>query len=210
MSYAFFRSTLFPLFLKNVKAVEGLEHIPHRGPFVIAANHVSYIEPAIIGMLVNRVTHQKAYSLTKDGVWQLFHKLGLADFLGMVHVEPGQKERCIGECLKKLQQGYPVVIFPEGTRNPSPALLKAKTGVARLALLSGVPIIPVGYRGPPGMTTGEAIRNTFGDTKSITVRVGNPLTFPKQVSVHEHARLEEVAKTIMRAIAPLCKKNYPF
>lgn len=208
MAYPVLRRTFFPLVTRAVRTVEGEEHIPRHGPFIVAANHVSYVEPAVLSALVILRTQQKVYALTKESIWKIFHALRLADWFGMVRVDPHHRDQCLSACLAELQSGNPVLIFPEGTRNPGPALQRGKTGVARLALLSGAPVIPVGYEGPPGMTTLEAVRNTLFRPPSIRIRIGAPLHFQSVPTITSHAQLEQVTTTIMETLAQLCGKPY--
>lgn len=211
MAYGVFRKTIIPILLRRLGSVEGVENIPARGPFLVAANHVSYIEPALISMLAIQRTGQKVYSLTKDGIWRFFRKLGMADRLGMVRLDPEARERCVDDCVAKLHEGYPVVIFPEGTRNRSETLLRAKTGVARIALRSSVPVVPIGYRGPAGMTTAEAVRNALFSAKNIHIRVGQPMAFTQEAREPlTNELLHRVADTIMRRIAELAGSQYPY
>ncbi len=211
MAYAPLRTTLTPWLLHRLGTLEGVEHIPRTGPFLVAANHVSYSEPALIGALINWRTTQKVFSPTKQSIYSIFQKFHLTNYLGMVLVPHADKSRVVENCLVKLREGFPVVIFPEGKRNPEGTMSEARTGVARLALLSGVPVIPIGYRGPTGRTMVEAARNVLMRTKELHIRVGVPLTFSANGSTPiTKELLTETTRTIMHAVASLAGTTYPF
>lgn len=211
MAYALFRTTLTPWMLHRLGALEGVEHIPRTGPFIVAANHVSYIEPALVGALINWRTTQKVFSPTKESIYSIFRAFHLTNYLGMVLVPEADKSRVVGNCLVKLHEGFPVMIFPEGTRSPSGIMSEARTGAARLALLSGAPVIPIGYQGPPGRTMVEATRNILLRAKESRIRVGAPLTFSANGSTPiTKELLTETTRTIMHAVAALAGTTYPY
>lgn len=212
MAYPIIRRTLVPWVLSKLGKIDGLEHLPHRGPFIMVANHVSYAEPPIIATLIVNATHQRVYSLTKYAVWKLFRLFFLADWLGMIPVEPWQRASCLVHAQKKLEGGNPVMIFPEGTRNPDSATLrKGKTGAARLAVATGAPVLPLGYHGPLAPHPIASTMSFMTKRRSMLLRVGPPLLFPvvapDQVT---HDLLNETTTTIMHAISALCGKPYPY
>lgn len=211
MAYTLLRTTLAPWFLHRLGTLEGVEHIPRTGPFIVAANHVSYIEPALIGALINWRTAQKVFSPTKESIYSIFQKFRLTNYLGMILVPKEDKSRVVENCLIKLCEGFPVMIFPEGARSPAGTMSEARTGAARLALLSGAPVVPVGYRGPIGRTMVEAIRNILMRTKESRIRVGAPLTFSAngQPPITKEL-LTETTRTIMHAVAALAGTTYPY
>ncbi|MBI2495856.1 MAG: 1-acyl-sn-glycerol-3-phosphate acyltransferase [Candidatus Omnitrophica bacterium] len=119
--------------------VRGQKHVPQRGGFVVASNHVSYLDPPLIGVACPRQLSFMARS-------SLFGHLPLGAFLRAVHVIPiARGERDMGairEALSRLRHGDGVAIFPEGGRQLSGALGAAKRGVGLLAAAARVPIVP--------------------------------------------------------------------
>ena len=119
--------------------VRGQEHVPKRGGFVVASNHVSYLDPPLIGVACPRQLSFMARS-------SLFGHLLLGAFLRAVHVIPiarGESDMgAIREALSRLRHGEGVAIFPEGGRQLSGALGAAKRGVGFLAATARVPIVP--------------------------------------------------------------------
>lgn len=204
--------TVLPLLrslLAKVGSIDGAENIPDHGPFILASNHVSYLEPALLSFLAVERTQSSIYSIAKKPIWKLFRMLGLADWMGLVPVDPEDKNKCIDLCVEKLNAGFPVLIFPEGHRNYAEELQRGKTGVARLALRTGVPVIPIGYIGPKGGSATGTLGHLFKRGKQIHIHVGKPLTFSKMEQLTPE-RLHSTTDEIMRSIAQLSQKAYPY
>ena len=115
--------------------VEGREHVPKTGPFVLAANHVSYIDPVVLGVACPRPIHFMAKA-------ELFRipVLGfLIRELGAFPVQRGAADRsAIRRALRILNDGGVVGVFPEGTRNRRGEVLNPQGGAALIALKAGV------------------------------------------------------------------------
>ena len=152
--------------------VRGQGHVPKRGGFIVASNHVSYLDPPIIGVACPRQLSFMARS-------SLFGQLLLGAFLRAIHVIPiARGESDIGairEALSRLRRGEGVAIFPEGGRQLSGTLGAAKRGVGLLAATARVPIIPAVVTGtfqalPPGSDRlhPAKIRVAFGPAISYT------------------------------------------
>ncbi|GAC1411410.1 MAG: lysophospholipid acyltransferase family protein [Actinomycetota bacterium] len=133
--------------------LEGLENVPTDGPVILAANHNSFIDSIFLPIVVPRnvVFLGKSDYFGKWYSW--FFKWG-----GVIPVrrEGGKaSEAALNAGAEALRRGSAVAIYPEGTRSPDGRLYRGKTGVARMALRVGCPIIPVGIIGtreaqPPG------------------------------------------------------------
>ncbi len=134
------------------RTVIGLENIPARGSFIIACNHVSNLDPFIVGIsLIRRVSFVAKEELFKKkflgfvlAAWGAFPiNRGSADF------------RALREALRRIKGGRPIVIFPEGTRRVDNSTQEPEQGVGFIARKSGVPVIPAFIDGsdkvlPPG------------------------------------------------------------
>lgn len=122
------------------------ENIPQTGGgLIVAANHQTYIDPFWLSIPIRRPLRFLAWDAAFG--WPLVGK-----FIGFFGAWPLQLEgsdpRAIRRTLQWLREGGAVVIFPEGGRgNPSGDMLRFKGGAVRLALESGVPILPVTIRG---------------------------------------------------------------
>lgn len=212
MAYPIMRRTFFDLFTRRFDShVEGWEHLPATGAYIIAANHVSYLDPMILFSIFVRKTHRKIFFLTKDDVTKASGER-LSNYFGMIPVAlNGEKSKALDPAIQKLNEGNVIGIFPEGSRNTERILQKGKTGAVRLALATGVPIIPTGFFGPPGWTKRETAKNYFLRGKEVAVRFGAPLDFSQyrnQPVTHE--LLTTLTRTLMQRISERCGKSYPF
>ena len=123
--------------------VEGLEHIPRQGPLILASNHVSYIDPPIIGSNVPRVVN----FLARDS---LFRVPGLGWLFRQLNTVPVDRESGaagLKAILDRLQAGGSIIVFPEGTRSPDGRPLRAKAGVGLTVIKSTAPVVPVRLEG---------------------------------------------------------------
>ncbi len=111
------------------------------GAKIIAANHPSTTDPFFVAAMVR----QQAFIMIKD---VLFQVPVLGEYLrrsGHISVKAGQGQEAIDEAMRQLKAGRNIIIFPEGAISPlEGGFHKAHTGVARLALMSGAPVVPVG------------------------------------------------------------------
>jgi len=166
------RAVLQPFFLVYFRLQRiGMEHVPKDGALIIAANHRSFMDPWVIGMMLRRPIYYVAKT-------ELFHRRISAWFLnalGAFPVARGQGDRDAMEAARRiLERGGVVVIFPEGTRTRPGALGTPKRGVGRLALETGAPVVPVALIGT------EAVRNRWRiRPHKVRIRAGRPLRFPQ-------------------------------
>ncbi len=120
--------------------VVGCENVPD-GPCIVAANHVSYLDPFSMGFIDSRQFSVVARdTLMKNA---LAKKLLLN--MNAIPIKRGESGNLgvFREILSQIRSGRSVIIFPEGTRSPDGRLQKGKAGVGFLAMKSGVPILPV-------------------------------------------------------------------
>ncbi len=126
--------------------MEGVERVPRRGPAIVVGNHLSYLDPLAHGYFVERAGRRPRF-LAKV---ELFENPLLGTILrgmGQIPVHRGTRDqRPLEEAAAALERGEVVVIYPEGTSTaggPDFAPGPGKTGAVRLALATGVPILPV-------------------------------------------------------------------
>jgi len=179
--------------------IAGLEHIPKSGPFLIAANHASHLDPPFIG---SQVPRQIAFFARKT-LW----KPGLAswwlDSVGCIPVDRdgGSDISAIKRVLQTLQSGKALILFPEGTRSPDGQLQPPKAGVGLIACKTQVPVLPVRiFNSHVAFGRGGKLR--VGTPVSITF---GPLVHPRdyddpKTGKERYLRASEV---IMKAIASL-------
>ncbi len=190
--------------------VEGVENVPARGPAILAANHLSYADWLFMPLALDRrVTFvAKSDYFTGAGVrgWaqRRFFK-----GTGQVPIDRSggrASEGALRAGLKVLQRGELFGIFPEGTRSHDGRLYKGRTGVARLVLESGVPVVPVGLIGtdviaPPG--------KVLAKVTSPTIRFGRPLDFSRYAGLAEDRFiLRSVTDEVVYAIMELSGQTY--
>lgn len=131
---------------------QGLEHVPQEGGVILAANHISHADPVALADYIVYGTGRSARFLAKS---TLFKK---RTFVGAVmrgagqipvHRHTADASLALKDAVAALQHGECIAIYPEGTvsRDPQKWPMLAKTGVARLALLSGVPVVPIAQWG---------------------------------------------------------------
>jgi len=148
VAYGLLKSFLLPvLTLLFRPKVRGLRNVPSSGPVIIASNHLSFSDSIFMPLVVPRkVTFlAKSEYFTSPGLKGLAKKLTFIA-LGQVAVDRAggsRSEAALLTGLSVLAEGGCLGIYPEGTRSPDGRLYRGRTGVARLAMESGAPIVPV-------------------------------------------------------------------
>jgi 1-acyl-sn-glycerol-3-phosphate acyltransferase len=160
--------------------VEGLEHIPHTGPAILASNHLAVADSFYLPLVVRRrITFlAKAEYFTGTGLkgWFLRWFYSTTGQVPIDRTDADTAQAALNTAMRLLNEGRLLGMYPEGTRSPDGRLYKGKTGLARLALHTGVPVIPVAMIGtdvvnPPGSKMWK-----FG---RVTVRFGAPMEFSR-------------------------------
>jgi len=169
--------------------VEGAENLPRQGGVVIAANHISYWDPVVVGCAFKR----RVFFLAKEELFRIPFFATLITKLGAFPVRrEAMDRRALRLATEKLAAGNPVVVFPEGTRSHTGELLQPHLGAALLAIRGGVPILPV------------AVYGTRGIIGKVRVRVGKPIYFPELYGTKpSKASLAAVSSHVMEKIAEL-------
>lgn len=130
--------------------VTSVEHVPLEGPVVVAANHVSVLDGVALALVIGQRRSRMTRFLTAA---EFFRKPIYAWALRLYRQIPIRRgegdEGALDEALRTVRTGALAGIFPEGKVNPSPegTLQRGRTGVARVALATGAPIVPVGIWG---------------------------------------------------------------
>jgi 1-acyl-sn-glycerol-3-phosphate acyltransferase len=183
--------------------VEGLHHIPSSGPAILASNHLAVMDSFFLPLVVRRrITFlAKAEYFTGTGLKGWFHRwfFNAAGQVPIDRTDADAAQAALNTAERLLGQGKLLGMYPEGTRSPDGRLYKGKTGLARLALETGVPVIPVAMIGtnvvnPPGTSM---LR--FG---RVTVRFGKPMDFSRFEGLEgnrfiERAVIDEVIYELM-------------
>ena len=132
--------------------VEGREHVPATGPFILSAVHRSNIDTP----LVAAVTRRRLRYMGKQEMWKIRQIGWFFSAMGGFPVNRGTADRdALRRCAEVLRGGEPLVLFPEGTRRSGPVVEDLFDGAAYLATKVGAPILPVGIGGSePAMPKG--------------------------------------------------------
>ena len=184
--------------------VSGLEHIPAEGPFVLASNHLSFLDSVILQALPARPVHffAKAEYFTAPGLKGRAARW-FFESVGSIPVQRGEQAASVAaleDLVALLEEGHGVGIYPEGTRSRDGRLYRGRTGAAWLALTTGAPVVPVGLRDTQHLQP--------PDTRAIrphrfTVAVGEPLDFGHPGRRHTLPQRRDATAAIMDAIAAL-------
>ena len=142
----------FPALIKSIMKRDwhGHEHIPRSGGVIVAANHLSYADWAAMALFIYEAGRYPAFLIKSSA----FNVKVIGPFLhaaGQFPVNRGSADAALvlGDAERGLARGECLIFYPEGTATRDPQLwpMVAKTGVARLALATGVPVIPVAQWG---------------------------------------------------------------
>jgi 1-acyl-sn-glycerol-3-phosphate acyltransferase len=183
--------------------VRGREYLPASGPVILAGNHLGPIDPVLAGI-------HMPWPVEPMALIDLFRVPGTGTLLRWYGVIPVNRDAHDGGAMRlaldALAQGRVVGILPEGRMSRSGALERARTGVAYLALTSGVPVVPAAVTGTERALTD--LRR--GRRPRLTLAIGPPLRFAPETLAGpgKHARLREVTDEIMYRVAELLPPEY--
>jgi 1-acyl-sn-glycerol-3-phosphate acyltransferase len=201
--------TARPLLLLALQPkVTGVENIPPAGGAVLACNHLSVADEYIMGASIHRhiAFWAKSEYFHGTGLGGWFMR-GLMNGLGAIEVnrEGGRAAlTALDAAIPALQAGDLVGVYPEGTRSPDGRLYRGRTGAARLALLAGVPVIPVGVVGTDKV---QPIGSHFPRLgHEISISFGKPMKFDDRPL--DSSNLRAITDEIMAAIRGLTGQEY--
>ncbi len=186
--------------------VNGIENVPQTGPAIMAPNHVSVLDSFFLpAVLPRRITYVGKAEYMDD--WKTKY---LFPALGMVPIDRSggsAAQRALDTAASILEQGELFGIYPEGTRSRSGYLHKGHTGVARLSMRTGAPIVPVGLRGtreiqPPDAPTPKPFM-------TVEINIGTPID-PARFRARDGDPLlyREITDELMFEISRLSGQQY--
>jgi 1-acyl-sn-glycerol-3-phosphate acyltransferase len=184
--------------------VEGLEHVPDSGAVILASNHLAVADSFYLPLVVKRrITFlAKSEYFTGTGLKGRCQRwfYTAAGQVPIDRTDAGSAQAALETASRLLDEGKLLGMYPEGTRSPDGRLYKGKTGMSRVALRTGVKVIPVAMIGtdavnPPGSKTWRFAR--------VTVRIGKPMDFSRFEGLEgnrfiERAVVDEVMYELMR------------
>ena len=208
MAYRLLKSFLFPLLVLLFRPkVTGLRHVPSSGAVIIASNHLSFSDSIFMPLVVPRsVTFlAKGENFTSPGLKGFIKKITFIA-LGQVPVDRSggkRSEAALLTGLGLLKDGHCIGIYPEGTRSPDGRLYKGRTGIARMAIKSGAPIIPVAmFNTAEIQPTGQVVPKV----RRVEMVFGEPMYFTGDSS--DQTVLRAATNQLMEKIAELSKQDY--
>ncbi|GAA3521595.1 lysophospholipid acyltransferase family protein [Nocardioides daeguensis] len=189
---------------------EGVENVPATGPAILASNHLSYADWLFMPLVIPRMVRfvAKAEYFTSPGIKGWLQK-NFFSGTGNIPIDRTSGDAASGALVsakRVLAEGELFGIYPEGTRSHDGRLYRGKTGIARLTLETGVPVIPVAVVGtdvvaPPG--------KKFGRIARPTVRFGKPLDFSRYAGMeNDRFILRSITDEIMYEIMRLSQQEY--
>jgi 1-acyl-sn-glycerol-3-phosphate acyltransferase len=190
--------------------VEGAENIPKEGAAILASNHLSFSDSIFLPLMSQRrITFlAKADYFTGSGVKGFLTK-GFFKGVGQVPIDRSggaASEAALRKATEILGRGELLGIYPEGTRSPDGRLYRGKTGIARMALEAGVPVIPVAMINtfdiqPPGQVMPRIMR--------VGIRIGEPLDFSRYEGMEgDRFVLRSITDEIMYELMQLSGQEY--
>jgi 1-acyl-sn-glycerol-3-phosphate acyltransferase len=190
--------------------VEGAERIPQEGAAIFASNHLSFSDSIFLPLVVPRkITFlAKADYFTGSGVKGKMTK-GFMSGVGQVPIDRSggaASEAALRTAQRILGSGNLLALYPEGTRSPDGRLYRGKTGIARMALEAGVPVIPV------AMVNTDVVQPTgtlIPKLGRVGVRVGKPLDFSRYAGMAgDRFVLRSITDEIMYELMLLSGQEY--
>jgi 1-acyl-sn-glycerol-3-phosphate acyltransferase len=159
--------------------VTGTEHVPMQGPGIAASNHVSVLDGIVLALVIARRRRRMTRFLTAA---EFFRKPFYAWALRLYRQIPIRRgesdEGALDEAVRTVRAGALAGIFPEGKVHPVPEgpLQRGRTGVARMALATGAPVVPVGIWGTQRRWPRSGIRWERPFRTTIALEFGAPVT----------------------------------
>ncbi|WP_371664864.1 lysophospholipid acyltransferase family protein [Streptomyces sp. NBC_00280] len=190
--------------------VEGVEHIPGEGPVILAGNHLTFIDSMILPLVCDR----QAMFIGKD---EYVTGKGLKGRLmawfftgvGMIPVDRDGAHGGVAALMtgrRVLEEGRVFGIYPEGTRSPDGRLYRGRTGIARLTLMTGAPVVPFAMIGTDKLQPGGAGMPRPG---RVTVRFGEAMEFSRYEGMdRDRYVLRAVTDSVMTEVMRLSGQEY--
>ncbi len=190
--------------------VEGLQYIPEHGPAILASNHLSFSDSFFLPLVCpRRITFlAKADYFNGRGIKGFFTRMFFTG-VGQVPIDRSggsASDDAIATGMRILGEGKLLGIYPEGTRSPDGRLYRGKTGVARMALEAGVPVIPVAMIDTDRI---QPIGSKIPKIMRVGIKIGKPLDFSRYAGMeNDRFVLRSMADEIMYELMDLTGQEY--
>jgi 1-acyl-sn-glycerol-3-phosphate acyltransferase len=175
----------------------GTEHVPRTGPALVVSNHVSLLDPPLIGAMTPRNLHFMAKA-------ELFRLPLFGRLIRALNAHPVRRgtsdPSALREALRILETGNALLVFPEATRGAEGHLREGRPGAGMLAVMSGAPVVPAYLSG-----TGRAWPRgrAFPRPAKVRVHFGTPLRFQAVGRSDRKQQYAAASRDMMTAIAAL-------
>jgi 1-acyl-sn-glycerol-3-phosphate acyltransferase len=185
----------------------GMDNIPPSGGVIIASNHLSHFDPLVLSHFIYDAGRWPQF-LGKASLFRLPVLGWLIRQVRQIPVERGSVEaaRSLDALIQALKEGGTVIIYPEGTTSKQPDLwpMRGKTGAARLALLTGAPIVPVAMWGPQRIFDPRSKKLSLRPRTPVSIAAGPPLDLSRyRDAAPSRAVLDEISDEVMLRIRDL-------
>ncbi|GAA3382119.1 lysophospholipid acyltransferase family protein [Cryptosporangium minutisporangium] len=199
-----------PMTLYFRPRIEGIEHVPKRGPVILACNHVSYLDWLFLPLVVRwrRISFLAKHEyFTEPGLrgrWKRYFFTATGQ-VPVIRGGASAGDAALNTASRLLSEGRVVGIFPEGTRTRDGRLYRGRTGLARIAAATGAPVVPCATIGvfelaPPGAK--------FPRPGRVTVRFAPPMTWPQDETPPSREVLRERTDELVAVIQSLSGQEY--
>ena len=184
-----------------VKQIKGINNMP-KGPCILVMNHVSYIDGVLVQYVIGSKLKRKVYFL-QSRKWLVKNWWLYPLFVWLLGQIPTNGS--IAKALAKLKQGEIIGLFPEAGRSRTGKMQKARhSGLAVMAIESGVPIVPIGLEGTFEFWPAHKLLPNF--KKSMNVAIGKQMRFKKQKL--SKTNIAAINRKVMKTVAKLSKQEY--
>jgi 1-acyl-sn-glycerol-3-phosphate acyltransferase len=185
----------------------GMENLPAGGGFIITPNHMSQFDPLLVAHFVYDSGRWPRF-LAKASIWKVPFVGFMLRKTQQIPVERGSVEavKSLESLIEALQQGGVVVIYPEGTTTREPGLwpMRGKTGAARLALVTGAPVVPMATWGAQQVHDVRTGKISLGRRIPVSVTAGKPVDLNRWLGqAPGRAVLEQMTEAIQLATRDL-------
>lgn len=192
-----------------IRKISGFENIPKDSNFIIAANHASYLDHLMISIVFVNNLNKRIHFLSKKEHFDTWWKKAFHTWADAIPLDrqAGGKD-ALRWAVQALKDGKIITIHPEGTRTTTGKLLRGKSGIAKLTLASGVPVLPVGLKGTFDILPKGKLIPRF---KRADMIIGKLMYFDKyRDKIDDYKTLRHVTNMIMKEIGHLCGQEYDY